>query len=52
MKKKWTMFACAAMAAVMGSALFVSCGGSKNYAENNEKFYIGATAPLTGVAAV
>lgn len=52
MKKKWTMFACAAMAAVMGSALFVSCGGSKNYAENNEKFYIGASGPLTGGAAV
>ena len=52
MKKKWTMFACAAMAAMMGSALFVSCGGSKNYAENNEKFYIGASGPLTGGAAV
>ena len=32
-------------------AVLSSCGGEKNYAENNEKIKIGISGPLTGGAA-
>lgn len=45
--------ACAALAAVMTMGVVVGCGASgKNYAENNTEYYIGASGPLTGGAAV
>ena len=44
MKKTAIKVMCAAMAAAMSVAVFASCG--KNPAEN--KFFIGATGPLTG----
>ena len=44
MKKTAIKAMCAAMAAAMSVAAFASCG--KNPAEN--KFFIGATGPLTG----
>ena len=54
MKTKKTMkLACAALAAVMTMGVVVGCGASgKNYAENNTEYYIGASGPLTGGAAV
>ena len=46
MKKTFAKFFCAALAAVVGTAGFASCGGRKN-----DSFYIGASGPLTGDAA-
>lgn len=41
------------LALILTVACMASCAGSKtNYAENNEKFYLGASGPLTGGAAV
>lgn len=53
MKTRKTMkVACAALAAVMTMGVVVGCGGAKNYAEKNTAFYIGASGPLSGSAAV
>ena len=49
-KKIVSVVAVAAMA-VTSMVSLASCGGTTNYAENNDKFYIGATGPLTGDAA-
>ena len=47
MKKTFAKFFCAALAAVVGTAGFASCGGRKN-----DSFYIGASGPLTEVVPV
>ena len=50
--KKSTFFKSAslALACAAATAAFSGCG-SKNYAENNTAFFIGASGPLTGSAA-
>ena len=40
------------LACVMCIGMLASCGGGKNYAENNTKIKIGASGPLTGGAAI
>ena len=40
------------LAALMLTAMFASCGGDPNYAENNTKIKIGVSGPLTGGAAM
>lgn len=52
MKKVVAVFMVATMV-VLSAVSFTSCGGSEtNYAANNTEFYIGASGPLTGGAAV
>ena len=50
---KKVVAACLVLAVmVVSMAAFTSCGGGKNYAENNTKIKIGLSGPLTGGASV
>jgi len=52
MKKTFAKIIAVAMILTLAVACFASCGGAKNYAENNTKIKIGLSGPLTGGASV
>lgn len=55
MKNVFKKIVCTAVAVVVAATSvfsLASCGGAKNYAENNTKIVIGCSGPLTGGAAI
>lgn len=49
---KFTKILALVLCVVLCVGMFASCGGEKNYAENNAKIKIGLSGPLTGGASV